>query len=222
MACCFKSGGNDEPITEEMIGKSPNNEKLLKYLYNPEKFDIDMLEAPCEEPCCCLLSGCPFTCLCAQMKIRYDTLNHIYPGSHWTKYKCCQGYFAPFCCYQPGNCGEQSCPACCLCLEVWCCAGPAASVTRAMMMDKYRLGLDQGDRRLIQFNNCLQGLLVLTKCINLFAGNDRTRDCERALQCIANVYYFTIQGCMLAQVHREIKKRGSTEAPEYQRMDDRE
>jgi len=91
-----------------------------------------------------------------------------------------------------------------------------------MMMDQYHLGLDQGDRRLIQFNNCLQDLLELTGCINMFADNDRTQDCERVLQCVVDVYYFTIQGCMLAQVHREIKKRGSTEAPEYQKIDERE
>lgn len=222
MACCFGSGGSDEPITEEMIGKSPNNEKLIKYLMNNQKFDIDMVEAPCKEPCCCLLSGLPFTCLCAQMKVRYDVLNHIYPGSEWTEYKCCQGYFSPFCCYQPGKCGEKSCPCCCLCLEVFCCAGPAASITRFMMMDKYKLGLDQGDRRLIKFNNCLQGLLFLTRCINVIAGSDKTRDCERILQVIANIYYYTIQGCMLAQVHHEVKKRSRTDAPEYQRMEDRE
>jgi len=181
-----------------------------------------MAQAPKEE-CCFFLYGCnPITCSCAQYQLRYDVLNHIYPGSKLDHYICCQGLFGSCCCFKPGRMGEEKCPACCLSLEVVCCPGPAVSATRALMMEKYSLGLDPCDNQIVRFNNCLQGLLVFVKIVNLFGGNSRTEDCERNLRTIANIVYMTTQGCMLAQIHRELKKRGTTEAPTYQAIEDRE
>ena len=90
------------------------------------------------------------------------------------------------------------------------------------MMQKYSLGLDPCDNQIVRFNNCLQGLLMFVQIVNLFGGNSRTEDCERNLRTIANIVYMTTQGCMLAQIHRELKKRGTTEAPTYQAIEDRE
>lgn len=52
--------------------------------------------------------------------------------------------------------GEENCPSCCMCCEAVCCSGLSVSSTKFAMMDKYNLGLDDGDARLIHCNNCLQ------------------------------------------------------------------
>lgn len=218
MACCFK----DDPVSQEELNKSPNNKELTKFVSNVNTFDIKMAEAPKEECLYCLYGALPFTCLCAQMQSRYEVLNHLYPDSKWEHYVCCQGITGDCLCIRPGKMGEENCPAVCLCCEVCCCPGIAVSATRFLMMQKYQLRLDPCDNQIVRFNNALQGCLIFLRIFNRFGGTDRSRDFERFLKCLADAVYFTTQGCMLAQVHRELKKRAPTEAPAYQRMEDRE
>ncbi len=63
------------------------------------------------------------------------------------EYKCCQGYYpwAASCGLVPGEMGERSCPALCLCLEATCCFTCAVSATRYYIMDKYRIHPDPTD-----------------------------------------------------------------------------
>lgn len=218
MNCCF----SDAPVTQNEIEKSDQNAEFAKFLDNTNTFQIKMADAPFEECCYWLYGTLPFTCLCAQMQTRYEVLNHVHPGSKWNEYYCCQGMFGDCLCFRPGKMGEENCPACCLCLEVACCPGAAVSATRFVMMKQYHLALDPCDNRIIRCNNALQGCLVILSVINACGGgNSRTKDLENLLRCIANVVYLTTQGCMLAQVHRELKVRGATE-PEYQRMEERD
>lgn len=70
-----------------------------------------------------------------------------------SKYICCQGYMNCMC-FKAGSCGESSCPELCLCLESFCCLGPAMSSSRMFVMDQYDLRPDPCDNRLIRFTNC--------------------------------------------------------------------
>ncbi len=52
-----------------------------------------------------------------------------------------QGYMG-CCCFRGGNCGESSCPWCCLCMESFFCMSCAVSSNRMFLMDKYRVRCD--------------------------------------------------------------------------------
>lgn len=58
---------------------------------------------------------------CTQYFLRRKVLDY-----DMSRYICCQGYTGQCCCFTPGECGEQSCPDLCLCLEAHCCNGYAA------------------------------------------------------------------------------------------------
>mmetsp|Transcript_125 Transcript_125/g.430 ORF Transcript_125/g.430 Transcript_125/m.430 type:complete len:197 (+) Transcript_125:298-888(+) len=166
-----------------------------------------MGEAPFKSPCCCLLGGCPFTCLCTTFHMRYKALNHVTPGSGWDHYICCQGYFPKCCCFTPGSCGEKSLPRTCMCCEACCCPGIAISSTRFVIMDNYALTPDVCDNRLIRFNNCIQ---ILSCICHILACIDGTfREAAQIVDCIADVVFFTTAGCMTAQTNFEMDYRSS-------------
>jgi hypothetical protein len=106
LCCCFSA----DPLDDDKHGGNSN------------EFQVTMCKAPCQDP----LWFC-FGCLCqpcSNCSLRKSVLN-----DDMTKYKCCQGYMDNSCC-QAGKCHEQSCPACCLCLESTCCPALALSTTR--------------------------------------------------------------------------------------------
>uniref|UniRef100_A0A6U3WGL3 Uncharacterized protein n=1 Tax=Ditylum brightwellii TaxID=49249 RepID=A0A6U3WGL3_9STRA len=210
--CLFCFSG-DKLESDEAKGKY--GAAYGKYADNEEKFDITMCQAPCSEPGCYCASMLCF--VCAQVHLRKKALNHLNPGSGWSDYLCCQGVFGGCCCLQPGNMGEQSCPCCCMCLEACACPGMAISASRAIIMDRYNLGLDEDDVRLIRCNNCLQILALCASCLNIcidFEGDDLV---VGIINAIADIVFFCVSGCMTAQVNREINKRG-TEAPQSNAM----
>mmetsp|Transcript_11367 Transcript_11367/g.17063 ORF Transcript_11367/g.17063 Transcript_11367/m.17063 type:complete len:219 (-) Transcript_11367:393-1049(-) len=203
------------PVDRETLEKSSRNEKYGPFLGNNETFDITMCQAPCKEPLCCFISGCPVTGLCVQIAMRKKVLEHVNPGSGWDNYICCQGYFGGCCCIQPGKLGESSCPSCCMFLEACCCPGLAVSATRFVIMERYSLGLDEGDVRLIHFNNCLQCCLCIAHVVDAIVDTPATQCCETVLEIVSCVVYQCIQGCMIAQTNREIqlKEDGTKSAP---------
>jgi len=194
---------------EEMKGKY--GQALSNYADNTAKFDVTMCRAPCAEPGCWCASMIFLPC--AQVKMRHRALNHIDPGSGWSNYRCCQGYFGGCCCLQPGEMGEQTCPVPCMVLEGFCCPGVATSVNSMLIRDKYSLGLDEDDLRLIRCNNCLQCFAMVLGCIGMCFDWDGERECIHAVNCIADVTFCCVSGCMTAQVHHEIKKREVGSAP---------
>lgn len=131
---------------------------------------------------------CQCTMLCApctQFQLRKKVL-----GGNLDDYICCQGYICGNgCCgCKPGECGERSCPACCLCLEVFLCNGFAVSASRQTIMDRYHLRPDPWDNRLIRCNNCLQIFSFICHCLALF--NSSFRDLARIIDCIADIFYY--------------------------------
>lgn len=201
------------PVNRDTIDKSSRNENYGKFVDNQEKFDITMCQAPCKEPLCCFISFLPLTCLISHIKMRYKVLNHINPGSGWDDYICCQGHYGGCCCIQPGKIpGEDSCAPCCMCLEATCCTGLSVSATKFTMMEKYNLGLDDGDARLIHCNNCLQLAVCIARCVNICVDAPLVDACECGLEAIACIFFQCISGCMLAQVNRECDLRDGTKA----------
>lgn len=197
--------------------KGQYGEQYAQYLDNRETFDITMCQAPCAEPCCWLGSMACFCC--AQIAMRKKALNHVYPDSGWTKYMCCQGYYGGCCCIQPGKLGEQDCPGPCMCLESCCCPGMAVTATSSLIRDKYQLGLDDDDIRLIRLNNCLQMLACAATVLNMFMDWEGDDQCVQIINCIANGVFCCTSGCMTAQVYHEIKLRENPEAPKSEVME---
>mmetsp|Transcript_35249 Transcript_35249/g.44917 ORF Transcript_35249/g.44917 Transcript_35249/m.44917 type:complete len:204 (+) Transcript_35249:85-696(+) len=184
MACCLFCF-SDEPIEGDMRWDRPNT------------FQIPMHEAPTKEPLVCL-GGC-FCTWCFQYYIRQKALD-----GNLQNYKCCQGYYDQGPC-QAGKCGESDCPELCLCIESFCFNSCAVSATRMMVMDTYFLQSDPMDRRLIRFNNAIQCLACICNCLAMFDRN--FQQCARCIDCIAHVTFYSIAGCMTAQVNRELNFR---------------
>ncbi|KAL7560033.1 hypothetical protein ACA910_013524 [Epithemia clementina (nom. ined.)] len=181
-----------------------------------EKYALSLCQIPCSKEigCCCV------TILCfgpAQMYLREKALNHVEPGSGCSNYQCCQGYFGGFCCFEPGHCCESTCPCPCMCLEVLCCPGFAVSSTSMIIRERYRLGLDRDDVRLIRCNNCLQITAMVPLCLD----NDLV-DCT--VRCLADTVFCCVSGCMTAQCNHEINLRDAglgITAPHEQIMEGR-
>mmetsp|Transcript_1722 Transcript_1722/g.4740 ORF Transcript_1722/g.4740 Transcript_1722/m.4740 type:complete len:215 (-) Transcript_1722:203-847(-) len=203
------------PLSQsEMNGKYGSS--YAQFANNENKFDITMCQAPCRAPCCWLGS---MMCLCpVQIYMRHRALNHVHPGSGWSHYICCQGYYGGCCCLQPGNMCESTCPHCCMCLEAFCCTGPAVSATSIIMRNEYGLGLDNDDIRLIRCTNCL---MIFALCLSCVA---RCTECEgddqvaQVCNILADVVFCCVSGCMTAQTHHEIKLRERINAPERHTM----
>lgn len=89
---------------------------------------------------------------------------------------CSEGYLNCLC-FRAGSCGEHQCPDFCLCAEACCCNALAMSATRMYVMEKYDLGSDPCDFRLIRINNCIQ--LFACFCDIASAFNEDLRDCAK-------------------------------------------
>ena len=203
---CFSS----EPLSpEDMQGKYGT--AYAPFINERTMYDVTMCGAPCAEPGCWCVSM--FCIPCAQFKMRHKVLNHLQPASGWSNYKCCQGYFGGCCCLQPGNLGDSACPVPCMCLEACLCPGVAASVNSMMIRERYGLGLDKDDVRLIRCNNCLMCFSCVLSCIGICLDWDGEQACKSIVNCIADVTFCCVSGCMTAQTYHEIKNREGVQNP---------
>eukprot|EP00527_Entomoneis_sp_CCMP2396_P006044 CAMPEP_0198143066 /NCGR_PEP_ID=MMETSP1443-20131203/5680_1 /TAXON_ID=186043 /ORGANISM="Entomoneis sp., Strain CCMP2396" /LENGTH=162 /DNA_ID=CAMNT_0043806205 /DNA_START=232 /DNA_END=720 /DNA_ORIENTATION=- len=159
-------------------------------------------------------------CFCpVQVYMRHKALNHVTPGSGWSNYKCCQGYFGGCCCLQPGNMGEQMCPSCCMCAEAAICPGPATSATSNVVREAYQLGLDEDDVRLIRCSNCLFYFSCLLSCVASMTECEGDDALARVVDIVSDVTFCCVSGCMTAQVHHEMNLRDSSAYPKRELMD---
>ena len=113
-------------------------------------------------------------------------------------------------CFKAGNCGDRGNP-CCLCIEATCCPGLAVSSTRQFVMDKYAIQPDPCDHKIMACSNCLQMLACLFHILAIFEPS--CRDAAAILDCIADLVFLTVMGCMNAQVDLELKTRGGSVGP---------
>ncbi len=185
LCCCDECSPGQKLLEEEIkTGEYTFGKDLGEYnsYDSSHHFQTSLASACCKQPSwCCASLLCP---VCAQINMRYKVLNHVDPGSGWDNYICCQGQFEGNCCFKPGECCESSCPRTCMCLEVFCCPGKAATASSGVIRKKYELGLDEEDLRLIRFNNCMVQLAKCSKhslwCLLFLAAQDAedTEDVE--------------------------------------------
>lgn len=197
---CF----SEQPLSPEEI-RATTAQPYATLIENDERFNVTMCDAPTKECLCCFAAANPLTFTCTQMYMRHEVLNHIAPGSDWDNYICCAGYIPACMCFVPGQCHEKEMPRTCMCLEAWCCPGLSVSSTRFLIMDQYSLRPDPCDNRLVRANNAIQ----LLSCIcHIAAQFDRNlRDLAQIADCIADLVFLSTAGCMIAQVHHEMKYR---------------
>lgn len=82
------------------------------------------------------------------------------------------------------------------------CNCVAVSASRIYVMEKYNLASDPCDYRLMRINNCIQLLACFCDIAAIFDRN--LRDCARIVDCVADVSYHIMSGCMTAQVAYEM------------------
>jgi hypothetical protein len=180
LCCCFDSG----PVEGDPYGNGR------------QTFRTTMCNAPCNDPCCFLMSACyP----CAQYSLRKKVLK-----GDMSRYLCGQGYYAGCCCCKPGKLGEKECPDLCLCCEGFCCPGLAVSASRMVVMDEKGLLSDPCDRRIIRFNNCVQCASCICDILACFV--PEFRDAADLLRQVAQIVFCVTQGCMTAQVNYELNQ----------------
>ena len=104
-----------------------------------------------------------------------------------------------------------------MCLEAFCCPGLAASASGMVIRERYRLGLDKDDVRLIRCSNCLQFLSCFCWILACLTDSDAIDTAAAITDCVADVVFCCVAGCMTAQAYHEISYREAG-APQGQRM----
>lgn len=165
-----------------------------------------VFQTPMSKACC---AECPTTCVwcCCQSSFVFSSCTQYLVRSRvldgdMSKYKCFQGQFTVCCCIKAGAFSEESCPECCMFCEALCCPGLALSASRITVMDQYDLVSDPCDNRMIRFSNCCMMLSCVCNILAIFI--PALDDAAQIIDCIADVVYATVSGCMTAQVIHEI------------------
>ncbi|KAJ1416933.1 hypothetical protein B484DRAFT_352105 [Ochromonadaceae sp. CCMP2298] len=189
MSCCCIPG---TPV-EDPSGR-------LKTFGGAQTFQRSMMAAPYANCNSFLFCGqfWPCTFGCAQCLLRRKVLGDKFAE----KYSCFQGYF-DCCCLKAGSCGESSCPTCCAFMEGCCCNCFAVSASRFYVMERYDIGSDPCDYRLIRINNCLQLLSCICSVMAIFC--DELRQLAWIINRIADLFYQCVSGCMTAQTAFEVE-----------------
>jgi hypothetical protein len=216
MACCLICF-SEKPLESDELGKGSHGSALGPFASETSKFQIKLCQTPCEEPGCWLQSM--LCCVCSQMHMRKKVLNHVNPGSGWKDYKCCQGYYGGCCCLQPGRMGESTFPVPCMCLEILCCPGPAASATSLVLRQRYHLGLDEDDVRLIRLNNCIYCASIILSCLTICIDSEALDCAACCARTTSDVVFCCTMGCMMGQAHREMEFREGNVPPSANSME---
>jgi hypothetical protein len=196
-----------------IIDGSPIDDEKGRYNIRQtgQMFQVSMMDAlMCKSgPAHCIPWFCG-QCLPPCMGITQYCLRRKVLDGDMKLYSCCQGYYN-CCCFKSGQCCEDTCPDLCLCIEGCCCNSCAISASRAYTMEKYDLQSDACDYRLIRINNCLQILSCICQIAALI--DESFRELAQIINCIADIFYHTMTGCMTVQVAKEIDYQRSIPEP---------
>uniref|UniRef100_A0A7S3YMK0 Uncharacterized protein n=1 Tax=Lotharella globosa TaxID=91324 RepID=A0A7S3YMK0_9EUKA len=161
---------------------------------NPNEWNTSMLKAPCNDP-----AYCCFSCFCAPC-VTYMHRNEIIADG---PYICCLGM----------------CPCCtmelpkipCLCCEICCCIGLAASANRIHVMNAFSIKPDPCDEYIICCSNIMQCLAI---CARIFCDPE----IADVMENIADILFCIVLSCMQTQTNYEIKNnpRAHGEWPKFQ------
>jgi hypothetical protein len=105
-----------------------------------------------------------------------------------------------------------------MCLEAFLCPGAAVSATSNVIRERYALGLDDDDVRLIRCTNCLFYFSICLSCLACLTECEGDDALAHAVNAISDVVFCCVSGCMTAQVHHEMKVRDGSPSPSQQRM----
>ena len=92
------------------------------------------------------------------------------------------------------------------------------SATSNLIREKYRLGLDEDDVRLIRCSNCLFYFSFILSCIAMCTECEGDDYFAAIVDCISDGVFLSVAGCMTAQVNHEIGLRDNASSPEKQAM----
>mmetsp|Transcript_19428 Transcript_19428/g.54306 ORF Transcript_19428/g.54306 Transcript_19428/m.54306 type:complete len:271 (-) Transcript_19428:1711-2523(-) len=143
---------------------------------------------------CCYATWC---CYCASWQLRKQALH-----GDMSRYICCNGL-----CPCSGRMGEQSAPGCCLCLEVVLCFAQSVASTRWMIQDELRLQTTKCDNCIIGTMIALQYLACLCHIAACITGSGELQEIARLVDCLADLMWCTVCGCMQTQHKIELDER---------------
>lgn len=195
-----QSGGYVQPGYGGGHGMQANHPSSRQFTYQPpngrnevkefgkvgNKWHTSLLQACCAEPLTCIVGYfIPWCCVCQQRKkLLMDDYNN---------YECCAGMWGRSCTEKCNKCTKGNEPAC-LCLESFCCLGCAIHANRFMVMQHYGLQ-----------NDCCDVFIMWLSCIcsviACLLGDEN-------LENLADLIYYIVIGCMLAQHEHQLKECG--------------
>jgi len=94
----------------------------------------------------------------------------------------------------------------------------AVSASQGVIMERYGLGLDEDDVKLIRCNNCLQIFAACATCLNMCIDCEGDDAIVGVINLVADVVFCCMSGCMTARVYHEITER-EKEAPTSDKME---
>ena len=171
----------------------------LSYQNNPNDFALPLKSACCTEPCCCLLSGCGAPFGCTACWARNKVLETYYRGVE--DFTCFQGYINNICCVPLDGCPKGQFG---MCLEGCCCPMISLSIARIHLMHTKGIKPDPCDYQIIQCSNFLQLLSCILDIVAIFV--EAARDAAFIFELIADLFTYSVAGCMGAQVYHETNK----------------
>eukprot|EP00877_Chromochloris_zofingiensis_P000130 jgi/Chrzof1/10117/Cz04g29110.t1 len=130
-----------------------------------------------------------------------------------SRYLCCQGS-----CPCSGRMGEQNCPEFCLCMEVFFCFAQSVASTRWTIQDELQIQTTDCDNCIIGTMVCMQYFACICSIVACLTGSDEINDLAQLLDCVADILWCTVCGCMQTQAKAELDVRdaggaGATPAP---------
>jgi hypothetical protein len=165
--------------------RGPGSKSDMKTV-GANEWKTDLCKACCNEPFMCVAGYLlPWCCVCMQRKkLLMDDMSN---------YECCAGIWGRSCTDNCNKCTKGN-ETMCLCLESVCCLGCAIHGNRWIVMQQYGLKNDCCDV-VIMWASCICSVLA---CLMQ----------DENLENIADMIYYIVIGCMLAQHEHQMKSFG--------------
>ncbi|KAH7653479.1 hypothetical protein IHE45_19G082400 [Dioscorea alata] len=126
-----------------------------------------------------------------------------------SRYVCCAGYLPC-----SGKCGESHCPELCLCTEVFLCFGYSVASTRFLLQDEFNIQTTQCDNCIIASMIFLRHLACLFSIVACIVGSNELNHASQILNCLSDIFYWTVCACMQTQHKIEMDKRDGKFGPQ--------